>query len=169
MSSIEPLHRPGASLDDLTRSAFEILHYNQNLIQFADGKANTLIVINSIALASATATSGLVGLKMAFLLASVLSILLCLAVVVSRVDPEDESRRRDHIFFADIMSRANGEQYAYEYVRTEPRVFLDDLLRRNYRLASIADRKYRFYSTAQQVTVVACVLWLSWLVLGQLP
>lgn len=168
MSSIEPLHRPGADIDDLTKSAFEILHYNQNLIQFADGKANTLIVINSIALASATASSGLMGLKMAFLLASVLSILLCLAVVVSRADADDEARRRDHIFFGDIMARSNGEQYAYEYVRTEPRIFLDDLLKRNYRLASIADRKYRFYGAAQQVTVVACVLWLSWLVLSQL-
>jgi len=32
--------------------AFSILNYNQNLIQFADSKANALLLINSIFLAA---------------------------------------------------------------------------------------------------------------------
>ncbi len=52
---------PEQAIGARIRDAFEILHYNQSLVQFADTKANTLIVINSIALASASAGATNVG------------------------------------------------------------------------------------------------------------
>ncbi|MBM3462297.1 MAG: hypothetical protein FJX76_09370 [Armatimonadetes bacterium] len=168
MTALEPSRHP--STDKRIEHAFDILHYNQNLIQFADSKANTLIVINSIALASTAASSAgvpLMGaLKIGFMLAAVVSIILCLMVVVARSDPPDERARRDLIFFGDVMSRSSSNAYYYDFTDTKSSIFLEDLLERNYRVAGIAERKYRFYRMAQVATVAACLLWLTHLLIS---
>lgn len=157
-------------------SAFEILHYNQNLVQFADSKANTLILINSIALASSMALPAalpvewrpLMGvLRMIFLVTSVCSVGLCLSVVLARIEPTAQVRRRDLVFFADILARPSVYAYSNDYLRTDGTTFLNDLIDRNYRVAAIASRKYHYYTAAQHATVCACGLWMVLIALTQ--
>lgn len=157
-------------------NAFEVLAYNQELVQFADGKANTLILINSIALASTFGLTTpippeyrtvLVLLKFAFLITSFLAVGLSMAVVLSRIEPEAGGRRQDLVFFADMLSRSSYASYRTAFLRTSAATMLDDLLARSYRVASIASRKYWWYGEAQGVTVVACALWLVYIFVVQ--
>lgn len=157
-------------------SAFQILQYNQNLVQFADSKANTLILINSIALASSFGLAVAMppewrpvatALRIGFLLASIASVALCLTVVLSRIDPPPQMRRRDLVFFADILARPTPFVYRHDFAHTDDAMFLQDLLERNYRVAEIAHRKYRFYGIAQQATVCACAIWMAYIVFLQ--
>jgi hypothetical protein len=145
-------------------SAFEILHYNQDLIQFFDGKANTLIVINSIALASSAGLRAM-GFGSVFLVAAIISILLCLRVVMAK-PPQAGPHGRDLIFFADITSRPE-RLYRFDFLRTDPHQMLNALLSRTWRLAAIADRKYETYRVAQNATVVTCVLWMAAVVVSR--
>jgi hypothetical protein len=163
------------TLEHQVENAFEILHYNQNLVQFADSKANTLILINSIALASIFGMTVAVPpdwralatiLRVTFLLASIASVGLCLQVVLSRIEDPGQ-RRRDLVFFADILARPSVMSYRLDFSRTDGDAFLGDLVDRNYRIAAIASRKYRFYGMAQQATVSACALWMLYIVLLQ--
>ena len=161
---------------DQIESAFAILGYNQELVQFADGKANTLILINSIALAS---TFGLATpippeyrsllwlLKLSFLLASFLAVGLSMAVVLSRIEADSSAHRLDLVFFADMLSRSSFPSYRAAFLRTSPMAMVEDLLSRAWRVAGIAARKYEWYGRAQGVTVVACALWLVFMFLVQ--
>ena len=147
------------------REAYEVLNYNQHLVQFADSKAGTLIVINSLFVAAMGAGSGRPGntalevLGAVVILASAVAVVLCLAVVMTRTEASTQSRA-DLIFFADILTRPNGAYYASEFLRTPEDVFVDDLLRRTYVLATIAQRKFRAYGSAQLATALSGVLWL---------
>ena len=150
---------------NLAREAYEILNYNQQLIQFADSKAGTLIVINSLFVAAMGAGSGRPGntalevLGAVVVLASALAVVLCLAVVMTRTEA-NLSSRADLVFFADILTRPNAAYYASEFLRTPEDVHVDDLLRRTYVLAGIAQRKFRAYGSAQLATALSGVLWL---------
>ena len=164
----EALHTT-RDMDEQIDSAFEILHYNQELVQFADGKANTLILINSIALASTFGITAAIPpeyrtiatiLRFAFLIASFLAVALSMAVVLSRIESGEKGRRPDLVFFADMLTRPSFPAYRTSYLRTAPSDLLEDILSRAYRVASIANRKYGWYAEAQGVTVVACALWL---------
>lgn len=167
---------PARDIESQIDNAFEVLSYNQELVQFADGKANTLILINSIALAS---TFGLATpippeyrtvltlLKFAFLIASFVAVGLSMAVVLSRIEPGAGGRRPDLVFFADVLSRSSYASYRTAFLRTGSATMLDDLLARSYRVAGIARRKYGWYGKAQGVTVVACALWLVYIFVVQ--
>ncbi|MGV8123475.1 MAG: hypothetical protein AB2L14_27290 [Candidatus Xenobiia bacterium LiM19] len=153
------------------KMAMDILHYNQNLIQLADSKANNLIVINSIFLASVTslimapgavgqAFPGLKGvLHLAFFFAAVSAIFFCLRIIMTKGDFSEKMRHKDLIFFGDIVHRNLPENYIFEYYRIKPKEFLDDILGRIFATASIADRKFNFTKTAQNITVLSSVLW----------
>lgn len=167
----------GRDLEGQLASAFAVLQYNQELVQFADGKANTLILINSIALASACALNLspqgslhdlAVTLRCAFLLFSVASVGLSLAVVLSRLEDSGAPRRRDLIFFADIVSRTSASAFRSEFICLPASQMRDDLLDRAWRVSEIASRKYACYTQAQRVTVVACALWMALLLSVQL-
>ncbi len=173
----DPAQTRELSPDDITfpqpdaKLAMEILHYNQNLIQLADSKANNLIVINSIFLASVTslimdpnaagqAFYGLKGLlHLAFFFASVGAIFFCLRIIMTKGDFSEKIRHKDLIFFGDIIHRNIPENYLFGYYKIKPKEFLDDILRRIFATASIADRKFNFAKIAQHITVFSSILW----------
>ena len=144
----------------------QTLSYNQSLVQFADTKANTLIMINSIFLASTTSflfNSGSVAnylMFTLFFLASGTSILYCLAVITARGDSSDIIKRKDLIFFGDIQERKSVENFIFEEIHISDKLYCEDVIRRTYMIADIAMRKYRSYSVAQKMTVAGSVLWL---------
>ncbi len=148
---------------DLGREACEVLNYNQQLIQFADSKAGTLILINSLFVAAmgagSAAASSLDILRVLTVLVSAMAVVLCLVVVMSRQEDQPQSRA-DLVFFADILKRPNAGHYASEFVRTPSEVFVDDLLHRTYVLARIAQRKFQAYGWAQRATALSGSLWL---------
>ena len=150
---------------NLAREASEVLNYNQQLIQFADSKAGTLILINSLFVAAMGAvplspgSAVLEVLRPLTVLASAAAVVLCLAVVMSRQEAQPKSRA-DLVFYADILKRPNAGHYASEFVRTPAEVHVDDLLHRTYVLAGIAQRKFSTYGWAQAATALSGTLWL---------
>ncbi len=157
-------------------AAFSILSYNQSILQFADDKANTLIVINSIFLASGGGLfKELKGpeliVAVLFFLVSAWAIAKCLMVVRPRSDKEIEGKTSDEfkrnnrpykpdlIFFADIVSEPRAK-----YLKRFKQVTLDELMdqvtMRIYKASKIADVKYKVLNSAQKYTLIAAVLWL---------
>lgn len=164
MSQVTALTGREAAGRELSREAYEVLDYNQQLVQFADSKAGTLIVINSLFVAAMGATQA-AGSEMQILrgltvVAAAVAVVLCLTVVMTRAEEPPNVKRHDLIFFDDILKRPSAAHYAAEFLRTPESVHLDDLLRRTYVLAGIAKRKFGAYSTAQTMTAVSGVLWL---------
>lgn len=150
---------------NLSREAYEVLNYNQQLVQFADSKAGTLIVINSLFVA-ATGASGDASLPAAMetlraltVLASAAAVVLCLMVVMTRPSPSAHARA-DLVYFGDILKRPNAGHFAAEFLHTAEGVHVDDLLHRTYVVAGIAQRKFQAYGSAQVATAVSGVLWL---------
>lgn len=165
MSQVTALAGRESSPRELSREAYEVLDYNQQLVQFADSKAGTLIVINSLFVAAMGATQAQAGSEMQILrgltvVAAAVAVVLCLTVVMTRPEEPPNVKRHDLIFFDDILTRPSAAHYAAEFQRTPESVHLDDLLRRTYVLAGIAKRKFGAYSTAQTMTAVSGVLWL---------
>lgn len=148
----------------LVDSAFEVLNYNQQLIQFADSKAGNLIVINSLFIAAAQAgqQSGiLLKLSQGFLvMVAGLALLLCLGVIMSQ-SYLPRLPRKDCIFFGDIAQRKNMNQFVRDFTGSSGQVHLEDSLRRTYVLALIASRKFGIYSWAQTLTALAAFWWLG--------
>lgn len=147
------------------REAYEALTYNQQLVQFADSKAGTLIVINSLFVAAMGASTPTQGSELEILrgltvVAAAVAVVLCLTVVMTRAEDPTPGKHSDLIFFDDILKRPNAAQYAAEFLRTPEHVYTDDLLKRTYVVAAIAKRKFAAYSSAQTLTAVSGVLWL---------
>jgi hypothetical protein len=154
------------------KSAFDILNYNQNLIQLADSKAGNLIIINSIFLASITSfvldpkaggsfMKGLEGvLVFCFFAATVAAVFNCLMIIMTRSDYTEKVHHPDLVFFGDIVKRTTAENYVFEFMKAKPREFLADILKRCYATAGIASRKYSHTKTAQQLTVLSSAMWL---------
>lgn len=148
-----------------SRPAFEVLHYNQQLIQFADAKAGNLIVINSLFIAAAQATHSshsllLKLLQVPLVLAAGLALLLCLLVIMNRAGLP-KMPRKDCIFFGDIAQRKNMNQFLADFTSCSDEQHLEDSLRRTYVLALIANQKFSIYGWAQLLTAGAAFLWLS--------
>ncbi|MDQ7821919.1 MAG: DUF5706 domain-containing protein [Candidatus Eremiobacteraeota bacterium] len=168
-SSHEPLAADTAGID--LKSAFDVLHYNQNLVQFADNKANNLIVINSIFLASATsflmgergaakAFSGFEGIfQLGFFVASIAAIFYCLMVIMTKGDYSEKAGRTDLVFFGDILARKTADNYVHDFTRIKPLDMQRDILRRNFSTAQIAERKFSLIKSAQSLTLASSVLW----------
>lgn len=153
--------QPVASVD----SAFEILNYNQQLIQFADSKAGNLIVINSLFIAAAQASHATSLLFFKFLQLSLVfvaggALFLCLLVIMNR-SGLPKTPRKDCIFFGDIAQRRNMNQFVTDFTAADQRQHLEDSLRRTYILALIASRKFSLYNWAQGLTAVAAFIWLA--------
>ena len=151
----------------LLSDAYQVLNFNQQLVQFADSKAGNLIVINSLFIAAAQASNlgaGVTGLPrylgLAYVICSSLAVLFCLSTVMSRVEVPP-SPRKDLIFFGDILTRKQPARYSQDFQATAPAVHLDDVLRRTYVLATIAARKFDSYSTAQTLTAISGVAWVA--------
>ena len=152
--------------------ALSAINFNQGLIQFAETKANTLLVINSIFLATVTAmmdiqvTESLFNtifstVRILFLVTTACSIITCLMVVMPKSDDNSLHGKKDLIFFMDILSYRNIENYTFEFHKTKIATLIDDLLRRGYMTASIAKEKFNRYKIAQFMTFISTFLWLS--------
>lgn len=142
---------------------YEILHYNQQLVQFADTKAGNLIVINSLFIAAAqaggvTSSVFLRLLQGSLILTAGAAVLVCLLVIMSQANLP-RTPRKDFIFFGDITQR-KMEHYVRDYHATAPADLAADALRRTYVLALIARRKFAAYGWAQAFTMLSALLWL---------
>ncbi len=151
--------------------AFSTLHFNQNLIQFAETKANTLLLINSIFLATVTTMmerglgQDLIGnvfqiVKILFFITSAISVITCLMVVIPKSDDPSENKRRDMIFYMDILQYNSINNYTYEFHRTKASTLREDILKRCYMISKIASSKYNRYRMSQNMTFLSCTFWL---------
>lgn len=153
-----------------------ILEHNQGLVEFADSKAGSLILLNSLLIAAVTAlpNAGTVGLfKLAAVLVASAAVFLCFQVITSRpasADSESSPLARkkvggwesdDFVFFATIAAHRDGQEYARAFSQSRPEARHQALLRRSYVLATIAQRKFSQYAVAQQVTTAAMAVWVS--------
>lgn len=154
---------------DMAEEAFHALHFNQELVQFADNKAGTLIVINSLFIAAAQAVPGKSALVMLagalVVLSAALAIFFCFSVVSTKVVGA-KSTRQDLIFFGDIAKRASAEQYASDFFSVQGAQQVEDILRRVYVTATIARRKFKAYATAQMMTGASFGSWVLFNVLA---
>lgn len=144
--------------------AFEILHYNQQLVQFADSKAGNLIVINSLFIAAAQAggAEAAIALRVlqgSLLVAAGLALLICLSVICGQSNLP-KLPRKDFIFCGDIVQRRSMEQYVRDYQAAAPSSHAADALRRTYVVSLIAQRKFSAFAWAQGFTIIAAALWL---------
>jgi hypothetical protein len=144
--------------------AIEALHFNNSLVQFADQKAATLIVINSIYIASAGAPTG--PLAVACLIFSVCSLLCCLLVIRARRDPIDREAT-DLVFFGDILQHKHGRGYYASLVATPPERIAEGIAARVFRTCTIARRKYRCYGWALRLSLAAAPLWIAVMLTGR--
>lgn len=147
---------------ELARVAYHALHYNQDLVQFVDSKASTLILVNSLFIAATTGVApGLAFLRVASVLTSAAAVAACLAVVMTRSgDGRGPSQSQDLFFFADIRRRRSPGQYAIEFAARDERVLAEEILRRTWTVAGIAQSKFEWYRWAQAATAAAGALWL---------
>jgi len=150
---------------DAAKVALEALHFNNSLVQFADQKAATLIVINSIFIASVGGPAD--PLRAACLGFSVLSLLCCLLVIRARRDPFDKEPH-DVVFFGDILPLKNGRGYFVTLASQTPTALAEGLAARVYRTCTIARRKYRCYGWALKLSFAATPLWIATMLLGGL-
>ena len=152
--------------------AYSTMNFNQNLIQFAESKSHTLLLINSIFLATATTlmetpqeqtVTGTIFkvIRILFLIASAVSVIKCLLVVAPTKGIPQRNRRKDFIFFKDILSHNTADMYRYEFCKTQTPLLLEDILKRCYTLAHIASAKFSLYEKAQGLTFISCILWLT--------
>ena len=156
---------PGEPQSPQIESAFEVLSYNQQLIQFADSKAGNLIVINSLFIAAAQSghSSHPLLLKLfqvPLVFSAGLALLICLLVIMNH-SGLPKMPRKDCIFFSDIAQRKNMNQFVRDFTTSTEQDHLEDSLRRTYVLALIANRKFSLYGWAQGLTASAAVIWLA--------
>lgn len=166
----------------LERPSFEellgVLQYNQGLVEFADSKAGSLILLNSLLIAAVAAlpNGGDLGLfKLGSLLISSAAVFVCFQVIRSAALPADDApaglmaRQRsrttweadDFLFFDRVTSHKNGEEYCRAYGQSHPDARRRSLLQRTYVIAGIAKRKFAQYATAQKLTTVAMAVWVT--------
>jgi hypothetical protein len=154
----------GAVAAERSRDAFQVLAYNQDLVQFVDSKAGTLIVVNSLFIAASTASGGGVlarGLEVACLLCGGVAILACLRVVLAGRRPQDSPRKRpDVVFFHDIRRRQRPGHYLRDFVDTSDEELASQVLLRTYVVAGIAGQKFAAYALARGATAFAAIVWI---------
>lgn len=157
-----------------------VLNYNQRLVEFADSKAGSLILLNSLLIAAVGAlpSEGQTGsFKMASVVICSIAVYLCFQVISSRgsgsLETMDESgpffakrpdnsngwESADFIFFDCVLGHRTGDDYTRSFGKSDPDARRRALLQRTYIIAGIAQRKFGQYKTAQQVTSVALGVW----------
>jgi hypothetical protein len=166
---LDKKNRELLSLEDEIQVGFSILNYNQGLIQFADSKANALLLINSIFIASIGPFLGELKrggmnfgslLVMIFFASSICSILLALGVITTRKVSALESNSRSPIFYGSIVDSRTPEGYIQEMQHIDAAAFHESLLQNIFVVAKIAAKKYGMYNYAQSLTIVSCIFWI---------
>ncbi len=149
------------SIQERIKLAMGVLDYNQDLISFSDAKANTLLVVNSIFLAT-TASAGLgKPLALASLVASAVVVLLCLRVVWARATSTRARERGQLVYFGDILRRNKAVNYLDDFRSVTPDEVLQSTVMQIFGLAGVAERKYKAYAFAQFATVVSAAIWIA--------
>lgn len=147
--------------------AFHILNYNQGLIQFADSKANALLLINSIFIATLTSFIPRLGhnplasaIGVAFFVFSVISILMALGVIMTRTVGVVESRSKTLVFYGHIIGNNSPEGYIHEFSSCEAKQFKDSILENIFTVSKIANAKFTIYNKGQTMTLLSSLLWI---------
>ncbi|HNW35956.1 MAG TPA: DUF5706 domain-containing protein [Candidatus Ozemobacteraceae bacterium] len=147
--------------------AFHILNYNQGLIQFADSKANALLLINSIFIAALTPFIERLGhnslvtvIGVAFFIFSIISILLSLGVIMTRSGGIVENRTKTLVFYGHIIDNNSPEGYLHEFSAIEAKKFKDSILENIFTVSKIANAKFSIYNQGQTMTLLSCLLWI---------
>ncbi len=152
---------PGLQASDQLRFAMSIMQYNQAMVNFTDGKANSLLLINSIFLATGAQWGLSSALPLAAVVLAACAILLCGTVIYARMPGQIRPDRAKLIFFAHIRQRSNRAAYLEDFHKASPGEITESLLKQIYDLAKVVDRKFRAYHLAQFATVFSAALWLS--------
>jgi hypothetical protein len=142
--------------------AFNVMAYNQGFAVFADGKANTLLVVNSIILATSASTSA-TGSKLAIaaLVAATVAIMLCLWVVYARHFAPHKRDKSRLIFWAHILQRSDWSQYLRDFQEVTPDQLLTGFAHQIHDLAHVVERKFFAYRLGQTATFLAAGLWIA--------
>ena len=160
--------RPGLTSSARLKFAMGILSYNQSFVTFVDGKANSLLLVNSIFLATAASAGLTAGLSLAAVGVAALAVLACLGVVWARSTPATARERGQVVFYDQILKRRSAGVYEDDFMNAGPDELVASTVRQVYTLAGVVDRKFRAYRWAQSVTVVSAALWLSQLLVPAL-
>jgi len=162
-SALLDLSTDGVRRHGLGQDAFHVLSYNQELVQFVDSKAGTLIVVNSLFIAASSGGGGPVmrGLEATCLTLGAVAILACLRVVLAgRRRGELPSKRPDVVFFQDIVRRQRAGSYVRDFGATSEEELAAQVLARAHAVAGIAAQKFDAYALARSATAFAAVVWI---------
>lgn len=153
-----------------------VLSYNQGLVEFADSKAGSLILLNSLLIAAVGAlpNAGQLGVfKLASVVLCSAAVYVCFQVISSKdesgKDPKygkrrsscDEWEQNDFLFFGCIGRFKSGEEYCRAAEASDDDARRQAMLQRTYIIAKIAQRKFAQYKTAQQMTSIALIVWVA--------
>lgn len=158
--NIQPTPADVLSSGERIKLAMGVLDYNQELISFSDAKANTLLVVNSIFLATRASVGMNHPMAMASVVASAVVVLLCLRVVWARSTQVRVKERGQLVYFGDILRRQKAVNYLDDFLNVTPEEVIKSTVMQAYGLAGVAQRKYKAYALAQFATVVSAGLWL---------
>jgi len=151
-----------------------ILNYNQGLVEFADSKAGSLILLNSLLIAAigALPSTGEIGtFKLASVLLCSAAVYVCFQVISSKESSTDngpggmtrrktkEWERNDYLFFGCISKHKSGGDFSQSFRASKADDRREAMLQRAYIIAGIAQRKFGQYKVAQQITSVALAVW----------
>lgn len=151
-----------------------ILNYNQGLVEFADSKAGSLILLNSLLIAAVGAlpSSGEIGtFKLASVLLCAAAVYVCFQVISSKEGAVEKSsggmtrrktkewERNDFLFFGCISKHKSGGEFSQSFGASKAGDRREAILQRAYIIAGIAQRKFNQYKVAQQITSVALAVW----------
>jgi hypothetical protein len=144
---------------------------NQGLVQFADQKANGLVVVSSIFLASlapsldhldAAEHPHLRDLGLAACAAAILALLAALRVMLARnaaASPHAPQVGRSLVFFKHVSAIPKAADYIETFREADGERVLDSLLASNHDVCAIANMKFKAYRWAERLTLLAAVLW----------
>lgn len=153
-----------------------IVNYNQGLVEFADSKAGSLILLNSLLIAAVGAlpSNGELG---AFKLASVVlcsfAVYVCFQVISTKEEGEGRPtfgkfrkqskgwEKDDFLFFGCIGKHSNGDDFCRAFEDSNDESRGRAILQRAYVISQIASRKFSQYKTAQKATSVALAVWVA--------
>ena len=154
-----------------------ILSYNQGLVEFADSKAGSLILLNSLliaALGALPSTGHLGSLKLVSVILCSAAVYVCFQMISSKAkepDPDrfsSKGRKRskdwensDFLFFGCITKFKSGDEFCQAFDSSSRLERQRAALQRSYITSQIARQKFDQYRTAQQVTSLALVVWVA--------
>lgn len=152
------------AIGERLRLAVSAMEYNQSFVTFADGKANALLLVNSIFLATA---AGRLGQSIAAALvaaAAGLAILLSLSVIYARLPGQMKRDRAKIFFWGHICQRRSKADYATDLASVAPQEILESLARQTFDLCQVVQRKFKAYQVAQLMTFLSAASWVLYLI-----